>query len=232
MSARASATRWRWPPESWDGCRLPNSPSSTRNRYSSTLDLMMLRPSFRALRGYPQEPRRLRRGASGSAGFWSCLRPPAPTSAGRPRRLPMSPSGFAAQTVDPALPGSRAAGPVSLGVHRPHLEAVERPLGQLPESPRRQGPVQDPGRMIGNRGACSVAHLVAQDSGATIVRRRSTSAGRPRCRPPLPSGFAARTGEDRASPGSPPPALFPGRSPPAPRSCRASRWSAAGKPST
>ena len=35
-SARASATRWRWPPESWCGLRAPNSPSFTISSISAT----------------------------------------------------------------------------------------------------------------------------------------------------------------------------------------------------
>ena len=62
--------------------------------------------------------------------------------------------------------------PGSPGVHRPHLEAVERPVGQLPERARREGPRRNPGRRRGDRGACGAAHLVAGDGRAMAVRRR------------------------------------------------------------
>ena len=65
--------------------------------------------------------------------------------------------------------------PRSPGVHRPHLEAVERPVGQLPERARRAGPRRNPGRALGNRGARGAARLVAGDIGAAVARRRRPS---------------------------------------------------------
>ena len=62
------------------------------------------------------------------------------------------------------------SGPLS--VHRTHLEAVQRAVGQTGDGVRRSEPHRGPRRVAGHTRALGMAHLVAQDGGTAVARRR------------------------------------------------------------